>query len=206
MKIIYVGGYSDINRKKSHFYEYCQPVKHLMDKGRNVVFVNFAQTPGYFNQRLIELYDILPNIIDTNRKEKVDWGVYDLLYISGGNTKDLKQSLVKYGFDLNKLKESVIVICDSAGANVMSKYYLGKSIGNGGSLEYVLTEGLNPASNLLTVCHVDNPQKAPLGKIERAKVESVKTGARLLLLKENESRMTVDNGDIKGFAVAEIYN
>ncbi len=204
MKIIYIGGYT--NKRNSHFYNYCSNVKKFISVGKNVVFVTFGQKAGYFNQRFVELYGFIPEIIDENSSKNINWNAYDLIYIPGGSSENLKKGLVEYGFDINKLKKDVIIIGDSAGANILSKYYLSKTIDMSEHTGYSLMDGLNPSSNLLVVCHTDNIEKAPLEKLEIAKALSIKNGYRLLLLKENEAKLVENNGDIQDFCLSDVLS
>lgn len=181
MKIIYVGGYSD--KENSHFTRIAPMVKEFMNNGKNIVFVNFAKEAGYFNERLIQIYGFLPQTIDDNTPNDIKWETYDLIYIPGGATKKLKQALEDYGFDIKKLKEDVTVIGDSAGANILAKYYIGTKMDTS---EYSIENGFNPESNILVLPHVDNIDKTPQDKIEYASKKAKELNAELLLLDENE--------------------
>lgn len=111
-----------------------------MDKGKKVLVVALAQEPGYFAPRIKELYSKQPSILDSNSQNNINWGSFDLIYILGGNTKNLKAGLLKYNFDILSLKNSVTLIADSAGANLMAKYYVGKN--DDGSFK--IENGLKP--------------------------------------------------------------
>lgn len=187
MKIIYVGGYTDKNN--SHFIDYKNFVQEFINDRKQVLFVALGKDPGYFTSRIKDLYPNTPYILDISSPKEIVWGSYDLIYIIGGNTQQLTQNLSNFGFDLEKLKKGVVLLGDSAGANVLSKYYIGKD-SNG----YTLEQGLNPQSNILVLCHCDNPEKTPQNKIEIAKKYAESKEARLVLLNENES-VIIDSKD-----------
>lgn len=180
MKIIYVGGYADKN--KSHFINYKSYVQSLIDSNKKVIIIALAQEPAYFAERLKELYPNTPEILDSNTQSEIVWSSYNLIYIIGGNTQKLKTGLLNFGFDIEKLKKEVVLLGDSAGANVLAKNYVGKS-----SEGYKVEEGLNPQSNIFVLCHVDNSEKTPQDKVDFAVNNSELIGTKLLLLKENES-------------------
>lgn len=187
MKVIYIGGYTDKNN--SHFINYKSFVQEFINDSKQVIFVALGQEPGYFASRIKDLYPNTPYILDSNYRKEMDWSSYDLIYMIGGNTQQLKQGLLNFGFDLEKIKKDVVLLGDSAGANVLSKYYIGTS-----SIGYTMELGLNPQSNILVLCHCDNPEKTPQNKIEIAKKYAEATNARLVLLNENES-ITTDSKD-----------
>jgi len=180
MKIIYIGGYT--NKDNSHFQTYKELVQKHLDNNKKVIVIALAQDAGYFAPRIKELYKGEVLILEDTHTEKVDWNSFDLIYILGGNSKKLKEGLLKYEFDLNKLSRESTIICDSAGANMLAGYYIGKDT-NG----YTIEKGLNTASNTLILCHCDNQDKTPLEKIGYAKEMATKNNYELLLLNENQS-------------------
>ncbi len=97
----------------------------------------------------------------------------------------------------------MIIIGDSAGAYVLSKYYFSNNVKDDVSKEYFLVDGLNPKSNLFTVAHVDNEYHTPIQKMDKAKRVSKEIGVELLLLKENES-VLYENGVRKDFIIDEL--
>ena len=150
-----------------------------------MIFVALGKKSGYFASRIKDLYPNTPYILDSDSPKEMDWSNYDLIYIIGGNTQQLKQGLLNFGFDLKKLKKDAVLLGDSAGVNVLSKYYIGTS-----SNDYTMEQGLNPQSNILLLCHCDNPEKTSQNKIYMAKQYAETMNARLVLLNENESIIT----------------
>ncbi len=195
MKIIYRGGYQTENADKSLFYEYADAIKNYINKGKSVVYVTFAKPDHYYDNRMIESLGTLPNIID-NSSTNAAWSTFDLIVMPGGEMDILQESLIKYGFSLDKLKNDVIIVGDSAGAYVLSKYYFEKEQ-SGDTIKYILVDGLNPKSNLITVGHIDNEKHCTPEKLTKAQRVADEVGARLLLLKENESMMFEDGEQVE---------
>ncbi len=206
MKIIYRGGYQTENAETSLFYEYAGQIKKYISEGKNVVYVTFAKPNNYYDSRIIESLGFMPQVIDTNISKGVDWSKFDLIIIPGGETEVLKKALIEWGFEINKLNPEVVIIGDSAGAYVLSKYYFGKKQDNKGGLEYFILEGLNAGSNLLTVAHIDNPKHVDQEKLMEAQGFSEKLGTSLLLLKENEAKLLEDGGMPQDFSIDEVLN
>lgn len=204
MKVIYRGGYNkhdEGNLKSSTFYEYADAIKKFIKNGKSVVVVTFAKPDHYYDEMLIETLGKLPEIINTKTPNKVKWGFYDLVLLPGGNTLTLKEKLVAYGFTTNKLKKSVVIIGDSAGAYVMSKYFAGhRKTSTKENPEYRVEEGLYADSNLFTVAHINNPNHVTKEKIEMAKQSNKKLGSNILLLKENEAKL-LENGQLVDFDI-----
>lgn len=203
MKIIYRGGYNKENKKFSTFFEYKDAIKRYLSKGKRVVVVTFAQPDNHYDAVLEFCFDSSLAIIDNSSSKDIDWNSFDLILIPGGTTNILKGALISYGFDINNLKKDVIIIGDSAGAYVLSKYYFGTTIKADGSKEYYLEEGLHPGSNLFTVAHIDNKYHAPNEKLAEAKKIADKINIELLLLKENEA-VLYENGKRQDFHIDNI--
>jgi peptidase E len=134
----------------------------------------------------------MPKIINHQSENNIDWASFDLIVIPGGETEVLKESLLKYNFSLDKCKQDALIIGDSAGAYILSKYYLGKRTVGDNINEYYLLEGLNPNSNILTVGHIDNPKHATEDKLIKARDFATKLNLDLLLLKENKDATYID--------------
>lgn len=206
MKIIYRGGYQTANAEQSLFYEYSFQIKKFINSGKKVVYVTFAKPNNYYDSRMNESLGFMPQIIDTNSSKDLDWKTFDLIVIPGGETEVLQQALIDWNFSMDKLKDDVVIIGDSAGAYVLSKYYFGKKINENGQAEYFIIEGLNPKSDLITVAHIDNQKHVTPEKLTEAQKVANDLKATLLLLKENEAKLVENNGEVRDFYITEVLS
>lgn len=212
MKIIYSGGYDKYimdSVAKSPFYRYSDVVSEQIRKGKVVASINFAKPDSYYDSRLDEIFGGKVISIDKRNKDKVNWDEYDIIFMPGGNQKWLKEGLLETEFSLYKLKETVVIIGDSAGAYVMGKYFPAydgevENINDRNIQEFV-EEGLFPESNVLVIAHINNKRYVPDKALELAKKLADKLDVRLLALEENEEKLFDRNNEFVKFDINTLF-
>lgn len=203
MKIIYRGGYNKYDEESvnnSYFYEYASDINKLINDGKKVAFVTMAKDDGYYDERIQKLHGDRVDILRHDTPQ-VDWKVYDLLIICGGDTPRLHKSIVSKKFKLTSLKNNVVIIGDSAGAYLMSAYYFDSNDKKTVSFH----KGLYPKSNIVTIAHTNNPRYTSKTLIKKVEDFAKSKKLDVLLLKENEARL-YDRKSLIKFKPEEIFS
>jgi|GEM_PF-2764057 len=213
MKIIYSGGFDKYKKESvnnSIFYRYAEVINQQIEKGKVVASVNFAKPDYYYDSRLDEVFGGRVITIDNRNKETINWEQYDIILIPEGNQKMLKKGLLKTGFSIDRLKNEVIIIGDSAGAYVMGKYFPAydgevENIDERNIQKYV-EDGLYPKSNALVIAHINNKRYVPDTALELANRLAKELNVELVALKENEEKLLDENGKFINFRIEELFS
>lgn len=155
MKLLLRGGLNKLETdgyKKSYLFEYSDMVKKLIDQGKKVAYVTIAKPDGHYDK------DILPQFgekVDILGREStnVDWLTYDLIFLCGGTTNELKEGLLRTGFSFYSLKDNCVVLGDSAGAMLMAPFYYDTD----DRINVEFKKGLYKETKIITAVHVNNP-------------------------------------------------
>lgn len=194
----------------SIFYRYANVLNQQIEKGKVVASVNFAKPDYYYDSRLDEIFGGKIITIDNRNKGVINWKLYDIILMPGGNQKLLKEGLLKTGFSINNLKSNVIMIGDSAGAYVMGKYFPAydgevENIEESDIKKYA-EEGLYPNSNALVIAHINNKRYVPDSALELSKKLAKELNVEILALQENEEKLLDENGKFVNFRIEEIFS
>jgi len=195
MKIIYGGGWdknSKASIENSFVYTYCSVIKNAIKKGNKIAFVTLAKPDGYYLELLRPLYGDRIEIIDSTN-QNIDWSIYDGIFILGGKAVDLLSGLVNKKFSLERLKNNVVILGDSAGAYVLSAYFYDSPPGELRGKQIQMVKGLNIQSKLITIAHNNNPVYCNELLINKVKDFAKAKNIKVLVLNENEQKI-VDNG------------
>ena len=103
MKLLFRGGLNKRDPdgwKKSYLYEYTGAINKLIGIGKKVSFVTMAKPDHYYDQYIVPQFGNSVDIIG-NGIEDVDWNMYDLIFLCGGDTVPLKEGLLKKKFNFD---------------------------------------------------------------------------------------------------------
>lgn len=195
MNIIYSGGwnkYSEKSVKESLVYSFADVIKIMIKKGKKVGFVTLAKPDGRYDGLLQSIYDN-PEIINS-KTIAPDWQEYDGLIILGGDAKLLQDALNERKFSLPKLKNSLLIIGDSAGAYILSTYFYHSPPGEKRGFEIEFLRGFNPEAKVITIAHTNNPVYCNDTLITKVEAFAREHDLQVLKLTENE-QMLNHNGE-----------
>jgi hypothetical protein len=196
MRIIYRGGYDKLDEesvKESVIYGYQQLVKKAVGQGKKVAFVTLAKPDGYYDERLRKAHGREIEIIGWKKRHRVNWWQYDLIFLLGGDTRELHKGLVESGFSLNVLKTNVLLVGDSAGAYLLAAGYFDVTTGPAGEEKTNYHPGLYPQSQITVVAHVNRIDPQRLKKIRES---TNKKRVKLLELEENQEKLLDKDGKL----------
>ncbi|MFA5932834.1 MAG: Type 1 glutamine amidotransferase-like domain-containing protein [Microgenomates group bacterium] len=206
MKIVYRGGYnkhSEESTKNSLIFEYADIVKELLSKGKKVVYVTLAKPDGFYDEYFYPLLPKTIQVVDSKNLDNVNWSDFDVIFLLGGLTIQLDECLRRSKFSLESLKEDVVLVGDSAGAYVLSKYYFEDHDDVNVILEF--RKGFCPQSRVITVAHVNNPHYVTPKILEEVHVFAKEKGIRVLELIENESKLLDSEGNFVDFDINQLF-
>lgn len=195
MKLIYRGGFNKHSEKSirnSVISTYDKFMGRFIKAGKQVAYVTLAKKDGDYESRFPEL-KVRP-VINWSNYQQTDWPTFDFLILLGGYSLSLYRGLKESGFSLDVLQKDVVVVGDSAGAYVLSSYFverhdLGKKVN--------FLPGFNPGAKLITLGHVDNPAYVDQGLTVQVEAFAKKKSLSVLRLKENEEKMLVGGKIVK---------
>ena len=205
MKLLYRGGlnkYDPNGYKTSYFYEYSNTLLNLIKQGKNIGFVTMAKPDGHYDEHIIPQFG---NIVDIIGSKTVvdDWKKYDLLFLCGGDTVQLRSKLEKKDFDIYKLKENVVVLGDSAGAMLMSPWLYDTE--DRKTLEF--HKGIYTETNTIVIVHENNPKYCTPELEESVRNFAKERLLNVLCLKENETKLyDPESRKFVDFDFAELFN
>ncbi|HSW79076.1 MAG TPA: Type 1 glutamine amidotransferase-like domain-containing protein [Candidatus Babeliales bacterium] len=193
MKIIYSGGYqkeNDNSNKNSWWYRHENNIRVLDRAGKKVAVVTLAKADDHYQKYL----DMLPGSVEiiNNSVPEVDWGEYDAIYIAGGDTDILKNKLNSRGFSMDKLKNQVILLGDSAGAYVLSSFFYTDIDGAPGT-DVEFHEAFNAEAKNICIAHSDNPYYVNDALIKKVRSFAKENDLSVVLLKENVEKVVEQN-------------
>lgn len=194
MKLIFSGGlnkYAPDGYQKSYFYKYTDKINKLIADGKKVCFVTIAKPDHFYDEHLLPQFGEKLDIIGDEAKN-VDWSKYDLIFLCGGDTPKLKKGLLAKNFDFNSLKESVIVLGDSAGAMIMAPYFYDSD--DRETVHFV--EGLYPASKTIVIVHTNNPHYCNDELVNEVEKFAKDKSLKVLKLAECEEKMYDDTTSV----------
>lgn len=213
MKVVYSGGFDKYVREsvqKGIFYRYADAINRQLDRGKVVASINFAKPDSYYDSRLDEIYGGRVLSIDKRNEATIDWSTYDIIFIPGGNQRWLKETLIESNFSVDKLKKSVVVISDSAGAYLMSAYFVRYDVElddiDDLDLKELVDTGFYTSSHVITLAHVNNKRYVSDKVLEVTKSIADKLGARFVALEENEEKTLDENLNIVTVDVDELFS
>ena len=125
MKLIFRGGLNKNEPngfEKSYLYEYSKTIKKLIAKGKKTCFVTMAKPNHYYDKHIIPQFGETVDIVG-NKTKDINWRIYDLIFLCGGDTIPLKDGLQRKRFDFGVLKKDIVILGDSAGAMLMAPYF-----------------------------------------------------------------------------------
>ena len=108
MKITYRGGYNkrDPNSvQKSILIEYSRKALNNLDSEKKLAVVTYAKDDGYFDEQISKYFGIRADIIG-HMTPTPEWGIYDVIFLLGGDQNRLKKALLNSSFSLSILKKS----------------------------------------------------------------------------------------------------
>ncbi len=191
MKIIYSGGYNNKEEssiRSSFIHTYRPAICRAAAGGRRIGFVTLAKPDGYFDQLIHPLYGNEIEIIDSKNAASAKWGMYDGLFLFGGDSIPLVEGLRRGGFALDTLKPDAVVLGDSAGSYVLSSYFYKSPRGALRGIEVSFHEGLNPGVRMITVAHKNNPVFCNELLVAKVNAFAAQKVLRVLVLAENEQK------------------
>ena len=161
MKFIFDGGYNSTKEESvanNVFVRFDDLLSQELKNGKKVLLVASAKPTNYYKQKVLELVDLGIDIVERDHKGLVDWGIYDYIFVPGGDSVALAESLNSLNFSLERLKSDVVYIGSSAGTMVLAPYYYNerKRDKDGSIIGISFKEGLFPSNNQIYVVHVDN--------------------------------------------------
>lgn len=189
MKIVLRGGFSDMTdtRSSSFWYKYKKRVEGWINEGKSVAVVTLAKPDGYYQEQL----DMWPNDVNeiNSKTLKVKWDKFDVIILAGGYPKALLDALKKRKFSLDKLKKSVFILGDSAGAYILSSYFYDTPPGEdrGKTIEFL--KGFNLKGKIITVAHANNPKYTNSLLLKKVQKFAKEKGLKVLMLEENEEKV-----------------
>lgn len=204
--IIYSGGWnklSDTSVKASFMYTYHSVIKKAVSAGKKIAMVTLAKPDGYYNFLIDPLYREIVDVIDFT-KTTVNWSGYDGIFMPGGNSAPLKEGLLKTGFNLNNLKQNVVVLGDSAGAYVLSSHFYQSPPGDLRGVKIEFLEGLNKQASLITIAHTNNPVYCNETLIKKVEAFAQQNKIKILQLRENEQK-TFINGEFTNVDMDSLF-
>lgn len=193
MKIIYSGGWNNESQqsiKNSFIFTYADVIQKMSTAGRKIAFVTLAKPDGYYDALLMSVYNDI-EIINTQSPHP-EWSTYDGLFIPGGDTEILKTRLLDLKFSLTVLKDTALLLGDSAGGKVLTSYFFKSPRGEKRGEEINFIEGLNPEAEFIVVPHTNNPDYCNEILISNVEAFAKKIGIRVLKLAENEQKLYHD--------------
>ncbi len=185
MRITYRGGYNKLDPQQNNKFvlpAHAANVKNLLQDNKKIGIVTYAKDDGYYEPKILKHFGSSVDIISYSF-EKPHWEEYDVLYLLGGNTLQLRDALKQNMFSLNGLKPDIHLIGDSAGSMVLSTYFYSKDNGN-----ITFYEGLHPNSDLITIVHADNNYYAPDYLFPEVESFAKENNLTVLTLNENEEK------------------
>ncbi|NMB56699.1 hypothetical protein GYA19_02035 [Candidatus Beckwithbacteria bacterium] len=107
-------------------------------------------------KKLKKLYGNKVAITNSANLSKINWAIFDILFILGGDTVKLHKALDNINFKLESLKSDAILIGDNAGAFLLSAYYYDANVGKFRADKVNFYKGLNLQSQIITIAHTNN--------------------------------------------------
>ena len=205
MKLLFRGGLNKRDPdgwKKSYLYEYTGAINKLIGIGKKVSFVTMAKPDHYYDQYIVPQFGNSVDIIG-NGIEDVDWNMYDLIFLCGGDTVPLKEGLLKKKFNFDILKKDAVVLADSAGAMLMAPYFYETE--DRMAIDFI--EGIYPETQTIVIVHVNNPKYCSGVLIRKVGDFAKEKGFNVLKLKENETKLFDEqNGKFVDFKFEELFD
>ena len=187
MKLLFRGGLNKREPdgyKKSYFYEYSEAIKRLITKGLRVCFVTLAKPDHFYDEHILPQFMKTVDIIE-NETENIDWSIYSLIFLCGGNTIPLKEGLLRKKFSFKVLKKNAVVLGDSAGAMLMAPYFYETE--DRITIDFI--EGIYPDTETIVIVHVNNPKYCNEGLVKKVEDYAKEEGLNVLKLEENETKL-----------------
>jgi peptidase E len=191
MKLLFRGGlnkYDPQGWEKSYFYEYSKTIHKLVANGLKVCFVTMAKPDRYYDKYIIPQFGKKVDIIG-HKTTNVDWSVYDLIFLCGGDTILLKAGLAKKNFKLKHLKDNIVILGDSAGAMLLAPYFYDTK----DRVNVKFLKGIYKKTNTIIIVHVNNPRYTNKVLVEKIEKFAMKRNLNTLKLKENETKLYNEN-------------
>ena len=187
MKLIFRGGLNKHEQDgytKSYFYEYSDTIKKLIIQGEKVCFVTMAKPDHYYDDHIVPQFNKAVDIIG-NENQDVDWSIYDLIFLCGGETISLKEGLMEKKFNFEVIKKDAVILGDSAGAMLMAPYFY--ETDDRKNISFV--EGIFPATDTTVIVHTNNPNYCSEELVEKIEKFAQQKNLNVLKLKENETKL-----------------
>lgn len=190
MKIIYSGGWNNENQESIHqcfLYSYQNGILKMRQNGKKVALVTLAKPDGYYDDVIRSLYGDI-EIINT-ASPNPDWSSYDGIFIPGGDTIVLKNRLQEFNFSLGALKDSVMLLGDSAGAKILAPFFFLSPKGERRGIDIEFIEGLHPQAGCIVIPHANNPLHCNDILLSKIEAYAHSKGIGVLTLNENEQKL-----------------
>lgn len=193
MKIIYSGGWNDEHHESIHhcfLYSYQNNILKMQQNGKKVTLVTLAKPDGFYDDLIRSLYGNI-EIINTASPHP-DWSSYDGIFIPGGDTMALKERLIERNFSVAALKDSAIILGDSAGAKILAPYFFLSPKGERRGIDIEFIEGLYPRAKCIVIPHANNPLHYNDILITKIEAFAQSKGISVFKLNENEQKLFQD--------------
>lgn len=187
MKITLRGGYSKNNTDKSFWYAYSHLIKESLGLGKRVALITLAKSDGQYDEHISNLPKGL-EVIDSKTFD-IEWDLFDVIFIAGGDSLNLFNNLKERGFSLEKVKDDAFILGDSAGAYILSSYFYHSPPGENRGKIIDFYKGFNPEANIITVAHKDNPVYTNEILLEKVNSFAKKHNLKIIVLAENEEKV-----------------
>lgn len=159
----------------------------MQQNGKKVTLVTLAKPDGFYDKLIRSLYGDI-EIINTASPHP-DWSSYDGIFIPGGDTIVLKNRLQEFNFSLGVLKDTVMLLGDSAGAKVLAPYFFSSPKGERRGIDIEFIEGLYPRAGCIVIPHANNPLSCNDVLVSKVETFAQSKGISVLKLNENEQKL-----------------
>jgi hypothetical protein len=203
VKIVYRGGYNKEIVQNSLWFDYLEPVTQAVTSGQQVALITLAKPDGYFDNFVLQWPQSVQVI--NHQTPNSNWQDFDVIIIPGGDPLSLHDGLTSRNFALEKLKETAVVVGDSAGAYVLSSYFYNSPRGEERGKVIDFLPGFNPEAKVITVGHVNNPKYTNTLLLEKVNTFAQAKGLTVLKLNENQEKLLGDNNEFIDFDRSTLF-